>query len=203
MDTDNSEIASPEAPLKKRRGRQPKASVLAENPLRPEVRPVEQRPDLRDSDPIAAAEARAEQLRAMTQGDPDEGDKFYIDPRVIPPGWSYEWKRHKLLNAEDPSYQVELARKGWEAVPVSRHPDMMPIGYKGATIERFGNMLMERPKSITEEANRQELRKARAQVKGKEEQLSGVAQGQFGRDNKGDSLVKIHKDYEPIQIPKS
>jgi hypothetical protein len=156
-------------------------------------------------DPRARAAKRAMELREHL-GNMDEGeDEFYIDPRVIPDGWSYEWKRHTTLGAEDPAYQVSIARKGWEAVPVSRHPEMMPDNYKGTTILRKGMILMERPAEITELAKAQELRKARQQVRQKEIQLHGAPAGDnspFEATNKGNSLVKIGKSYEPMPIPK-
>jgi hypothetical protein len=153
-------------------------------------------------DPRARAARRAAELREHGGGYQEDGeDKFRIEPRIIPDGWSYEWKRHMLLGKEDPSYQVSLARKGWEAVPRSRHPEMMPDNYRGETIEREGQMLMERPMEITVEAKARELAKARGQVRDKEVQLGGAPSGQFERNNKDSSLVKISKSYEAIPIP--
>jgi hypothetical protein len=155
-----------------------------------------------EEDPRTRAARRAAELRDHAGGYQDDGeDKFYIDTRIIPDGWSYEWKRHTLLGKEDPSYQVSLAHKGWEAVPRSRHPEMMPDNYRGETIEREGQMLMERPMEITMEAKARELAKARGQVRDKEVQLGGAAPGQFERNNKDASLVKIKKSYEAIPIP--
>lgn len=154
-------------------------------------------------DPRARAARRAEELREHGSGNDDGEDEYRIDLRIIPDGWSYEWKRHTLLNAEDPSYDVSLRQKGWDPVPASRHPELMPMDYKGNTILRKGMILMERPLEITEEAKDRELRKARAQVHQKEAQLGGPqGPAQFSRDNKGDSMVKIKKSYEPMPIPK-
>jgi hypothetical protein len=138
-------------------------------------------------------------------GEMDGQDEFAIDSRVIPDGWSYEWKRHTILNKEDPSYQVSLARTGWEAVPAYRHPEMMPEKYQGETIERKGMILMERPLQVTNMVKQQELRKAKVQVRDKETQLTGAQAGPnspFDPDNKGNSLVKIKKSYEAMPIPK-
>jgi hypothetical protein len=138
-------------------------------------------------------------------GELDGQDEFAIDPRVIPDGWSYEWKRHTILNKEDPSYQVSLARTGWEPVPAYRHPEMMPEKHTGETIERKGMILMERPLQITNAVKQAELRKAKVQVRDKETQLTGAPAGPnspFDPDNKGNSLVKIRKTFEQIPIPK-
>lgn len=159
------------------------------------------RPEPRDEDPRARAARRAAELRGHL-GDVDEGtDRFYIDPGSIPPGWSYEWKRRTIYNMEDPAYQVHLARMGWEPVPASRHPEMMPKGYGSQTIERDGQILMERPLEITEESRMAELRRARAQVRAKEDQLSSAPQGQFDRNNKDASMVKLKKSYSAVEVP--
>ena len=156
-----------------------------------------------EEDPRTRAARRAAELRDHLGDDLGDGvDEFYIDPRIIPDGWSYEYKRYTLLGAQDPSYQVQLARGGWDTVPAHRHPELMPDNWKGQTIERRGMILMERPKEITEQVKARELRKAREQVGTKEAQLSGAPPGQFDRDNKGDRLVKIRKSYESIPIPK-
>jgi hypothetical protein len=80
---------------------------------------------------------------------------------------------------------------------------MMPMGNKSLYIERKGQILMERPAEITQEVRANELRKARAQVRHKEQQLNSAEQGQFGRSKSdGTSLVKINKSYESMPIPK-
>ena len=159
----------------------------------------EMRPEMRD-DPRERARKRAAEVRANI-GDMDEGvDEFRVDMKDIPPGWSYEWKRKTLLNEESVSYQVELARKGWEPVPSNRHPQMMPGGSSHATIERKGMILMERPKELTDEAKNIELRRARMQMQAKKEQLGEAKPGQFGRDH-ASVRPKISNSYEPIPIP--
>jgi hypothetical protein len=159
------------------------------------------RGDPRGLSPREAADARAAEILGH-MGDMDEGtDEFFIDPADIPEGWSYEWKRRLLLNKEDPAYEVAVARTGWTAVPAARHPHMMPHNTTSATIERKGMVLMERPQSITERAKAIEAKKASAQVRGKEEQLSAAPQGQFARDNKGNPLAKVARQFEAIPIP--
>jgi hypothetical protein len=166
--------------------------------LRPEMRPsatVEESP--RDR-----AARRAAELRGHASDLNDDGtDEYYIELGIIPDGWSYEWKTRTILGAEDPAHQVALARKGWEIVPASRHPELMPMGYKGVEITRKGMVLMERPMEITQEARNAELRKARMQMRDKEAQLTNAKGGEFDRTNKGDPLVKINKKYEAIPIP--
>ena len=197
----------------KRRGRPPKAKVMEDTPLAREAAPVEviaeeapvsdrapMRPSMRAEDPRAAAARRAAQIRGHI-GSLDEGtDEFKCPP--APDGWTYEWKRKTVLGQEDPAYQVHLARTGWEAVPTAAHPEMMPGMGNHPTIERKGMSLMMRPASITEEVRDIEYRKARNQVRAKEQQLSNAPDGQFERNNKDASLAKIKKSYEAIPVPK-
>lgn len=161
----------------------------------------ELRPEVREEDPRARAARRAAEIRNHLS-DGDEGvDEYYIDPNIIPPGWDYEWKRRTVWNEENASYQVQLQLKGWEPVPVSRHPQYMPDGTRSSVIERKGMVLMERPKEITEAARQAEYRKARMQVRAKEEQLNSAPSGTFDRANKDSTLVKVGRSYEPIPIP--
>jgi len=170
-------------------------------PAAPKAQPQER---FAEEDSRTRAARRAAELHEhLGTGLDDDGvNEFYIDPRIIPDGWSYEWKRFTVLGAQDPSYQVSVAMKGWEAVPASRHPELMPDTYKGVTIERKGMMLMERPAVITAEAVAREHRKAVSQVRQKEEQLNGAPPGTFDRDNKGTKMVNVKRGFEPIAVPK-
>jgi hypothetical protein len=155
-------------------------------------------------DPRARAAQRAAELMGLYGNDiGDDTDDYYIDPAIIPDGWTYEWKRFTVLGAQDPAYQVTLARGGWEAVPAQRHPEMMPVGWAGATIERKGQLLMERPKQITDLVKQREYNKARQQVGQKEAQLYGQPAGPnspFDPTYHGKSLTKIGKSYD-MPIP--
>lgn len=171
--------------------------------------PVERPPlrsPLRDASPRAAAEARAAEIMEHLGGVEEGSDEFYIDPKVIPDGWTYEFKRYTVYGQTDPSYQVALQRMGWEAVPARRHPEMMPADWGGGTIERKGQVLMERPKSITDMIQKRDLKRARDQVRFKEEQLSSApAKDHMPRsgDPGGDARTKpnITKSYEPMPVP--
>jgi hypothetical protein len=78
---------------------------------------------------------------------------------------------------------------------------MMPKG-NWQTIERDGMILMERPKVLTDDVHRENLRKARLQVKAKEAQLNQAPDGTFERD---DPRVKpsIKKSFEAMPISES
>jgi hypothetical protein len=161
------------------------------------------RPDVRgamsnEEDPRARAARRAAEVRGHL-GDMDDGtNEFPLPPS--PEGWTYEWKRKSVMGQEDPAHMTDLLRKGWEPVPASRHPEMMPSGNTYESVERKGMVLMERPTELVEEARMIERRRAMSQVRAKEAQLAGTPDGTMSRDDPRVS-PKIKKGYEPMQIP--
>jgi len=171
----------------------------------PAPRPMRQpmREPMREDD-LARAQRRAAEIMGTIDTLDDGVDEFRINPKMIPDGWTYEWKRKTVMGQEDVGYQTSLARMGWDPVNVNKdhdHRALMGADWKGRTIERKGMILMERPKVITEEARRLERQRARGQVTIKEEQLSAAPPGQFERNNKDSSLAKVKKGYEPMPIP--
>lgn len=87
-------------------------------------------------------------------------DQFYVPPGIIPPGWSWEWKNETVLNQADPAYAAELAQVGWEPVMAESYPGVfMPHEHKGP-VRRKGMMLMERDLRLTQEAQREDKRRA-------------------------------------------
>jgi len=151
---------------------------------------------------LREAALRAEELRSRMseqQNDPSMYDEFYIDPRVIPEGWDYNWKRHSTAGMEDDTYATELRQAGWEAVPAERHPELVPIGAKGAII-RKGMILMERPEEISNMAKQRELATAREAVAAKERALGQVPMGSYERNDRASG---IRKSYGPMSIPTS
>ena len=111
----------------------------------------------------ARAEARIRQIR----GNPDlnggaERDKYWAPPP--PDGFDYQWKLKSVMNQDDIDRIRQNELNGWEAVPLSRHPELMPRGWRGQTIEVGGLVLMERPKIFTDEAREEERRAARDAV---------------------------------------
>lgn len=126
-------------------------------------------------------------------------DRFHIDPRLIPPGMTYEWKRVAVMGAPDPSYDMHMLEQGWEPVDSSRHPQMVAAGHKGAII-RDGMMLMERPVELTAEARQEEYDAARDAIRTRERQMSDTPDGTLTRDHPT-ARPKIGKSYEPIAVP--
>ena len=209
MDNNSNDTPSlpPRRPGRPRRPPTPVTEVPDDAPQRAAQRVApergDMRPEIREESPRAAADRRAAEIFDHLGGDVDSStDEFYFDPSSIPDGWSYEWKRHTILNAADPTYEVALRRMGWTPVPASRHPEMMPTTGGGDTILRKGMILMERPAAVTERVKEIERKRARDQVRAKEEQLSSAPSGQFERANKGNPLAQVKKGYEAIPIPK-
>lgn len=130
-------------------------------------------------------------------------DEFYIAPEEIPPDASYQWNNHSVSGQPiSAAYTTFMARQGWEPVPTSRHPHMMPEGTQGsAPIIVGGQILVERPKELTREARQESYDKAIGEVRRKEEQLHGPApKGQFQRARaNGDTtgMVQVSKGFEP------
>lgn len=159
------------------------------------------RPSMREEDPRAAAAKRAAELRGHLGDDiVDANDKYHIDTDIIPDGWTYMWRRYAMFNKEDPSYISKLQRSGWEPVPRTRHPYLMPDTADTNTIMLDGMVLMQCPTEIVEERRLAETKKARDQVRFKEAQLSGTPDGTMTRDH---ARVKpqIKKSFESMPIP--
>ena len=159
------------------------------------------KPPLKAEDPRAAAEARAAEILGQSNAFEEGNDRFYVDPSKIPDGWTYEWKTRTIYNKEDPAYQVNLARTGWTTVPRVRHPEMMPAGHPGDTIEVDGQVLMERPEMITAQVRNMDNRRARDQVRAKEEQLGAAPPGHFERDINRSTRPKVSRSYKAMPIP--
>lgn len=190
----------PQTAGRRRRARRPEETeeTVLDTTSRPDMRPP-----LRDDDPRAAAARREAEILGHL-GNMNEGtDEFYFSPDQVPDGWTYEWKRRTIMGQEDPAYQVALARTGWEPVPSRRHPEMMPVNWKGDTIERKGMVLMQRPKAITERIEEMDRHRARNQIKAKEQQLNAAPPGTMEKefsDPRARPVIK--KSFEAIPIPK-
>lgn len=158
------------------------------------------RPALREDDPRARAAARAAELRAHGAADDVGSDEFYIPPDIVPDGWEYQWKTHSILNQEQGTYLMQLAREGWTPVPSNRHPEMMHKGAGNDPIMRKGMILMECPREIVDERRRIQQKAARDQVRFKESQIAGTPDGTMTRDH-AQARPKINKSFEPMPIP--
>ncbi len=88
--------------------------------------------------PISEMPQRAAQaLRKAAKKSPQrKSDPFWIDERLIPVGWGYEWKVNRRPGGELPP--------GWSAVPYSRHAHDFPRSYRcSGSIVHKGLILVE------------------------------------------------------------
>jgi hypothetical protein len=153
-------------------------------------------PDGKVLDSKARAEARVRALRNnpdLAQG--SERDKYWAPP--APDGWDYQWKLKSVLNQDDIDRIRQNELNGWEEVPLDRHPELMPRGWKGNTIEVGGLVLMERPKVFTDEARAEERRAAREAVVTKEAQMREGRANDLGRRE----VNRFSKTRGPIDVP--
>jgi len=145
-------------------------------------------------DSKARAEARIRELRGNPDLQPGERDKYWA-PNP-PDGWTYEWKLKSVMGQDDVDRIRAIELAGWEPVPLSRHPELMPRGWQGNTIEVGGLVLMERPDLFTKEAREEERRAAREAVLTKENQMREGRAGDLGKRN-----ADIRKTREPMSVP--
>ena len=135
------------------------------------------------------------------RGNPDlvdgggERDKYWAPPP--PEGWDYQWKLKSVMGQDDIDRIRSIELAGWEPVPLSRHPDLMPTGWQGDIIEVDGLVLMERPKVFTDEARAEEMRAAREAVLTKEAQLRDGRAGDLGPRE----VHRLSKSRSAIAIP--
>jgi hypothetical protein len=170
------------------------------------------RPQLRDNhadadktrpkqerDSVLEAEEYARALMEAGLNDEHEVGDFYIDPSIQPDGWSYEYKRTSVAGKEDGFYQADLHRRGWRPVPVSRHPELMPMGWKGTTIEKKGLMLMEWPTVLVKRAHLRDKMSAQEAVETADRRLFDTPAKTLPRDEFPKAQRGVRKTFEPAE----
>lgn len=128
-------------------------------------------------------------------------DIFYIPVDEIPEGSSYEWKRWSNVGLEDPFYIAQLREQGWEPVDPKKHPNWVPPGYSQPHIIKGGQILMERPIELTEEARAENRQLARRQMREAEQRLGMTPKDTLTREHKdlGNRVVKEIGRMIPIE----
>lgn len=130
--------------------------------------------------------ARGRDGQMLTRKRINTGDKFHIDQKDIPEGWSYQWIAEAVFGNSDKDVisTTGFIENGWTPVPAKRHEgQFMPVGYRG-NIRREGLGLYERPQELTDEARAEEIGAARNLIRTQNEQfqprLPGARAGQRG-----------------------
>jgi hypothetical protein len=129
-------------------------------------------------------------------------DEFYIPIEEIPEGLSYEWKRFSVYGQQDPFYLAQMREQGWDPVPPSRHPNWLPPGYNEPHIIKGGQILMDRPIELTEQARAEAFFEANKQIREAEQRLGKSAPGEGPRDDPrvAPNVVKEIGRMVPMQV---
>jgi len=102
------------------------------------------------------------------------GDPLDLPMSEVPHGWSYQWNPVTILNkpiGEIVQGDLLMYQNGWRSVPASRHAGRWtPVGYEGDIVVQ-GLRLEERPRSLTDEANREDQQIARALLRDRTDAL--------------------------------
>lgn len=145
----------------------------------------------------AAEPARRDQPRAdgrLTRTRKRSTDPLYIDKKIIPEGYSYEFKAFKAYGEEQDAHVQGLMENHWTPVPKGRHP--------GLVVKHGDLVLMERPKYLTDEAKIEDYEIAVQQVDSVNGNLRTAKDGQAPRNIP--ALENVHKHnvtYERLAIP--
>lgn len=101
------------------------------------------------------------------------GDIFEIPKDMIPDDYTYQWNSVSISGNSDILLDQNhmMHQNGWRPVPAERYAGtLVPKGATGNII-RGQQMLMERPKALTEEAQAEDLRNARQLMSDRNESL--------------------------------
>ena len=129
--------------------------------------------------------AHAAPRRTRRRKDTVHDDIFYVPVEEIPEGSSYEWKRWSTHGLEDPFYIASMREQGWEPVDPKRHPNWVPPGYNQPHIIKGGQILMERPIELTQEARAEQRQLAKRQIHEAEQRVGLTPRGTGTRDHPG------------------
>lgn len=174
-----------------------RASIRDTRPDPDHATPQQVRPSpARDS--VREAEEYAIKLMDQWGENIDHSDEFYVDKRVIPDGWTYQWRRLEMIGKQDKFYMNELKQRGWREVPGSRHPDMVPEGWGDQPIVKKGLILMELPTILVERSQGVEKREAETELQNAQAALTNSPRGTAPRDDpsvKKHGLNKLESDW--------
>lgn len=130
-------------------------------------------------------------------------DMVNLAASYAPPGMSYEWKRDSVFAMKDQAHQRELRENHWTPVPADRHPE---LAFPGETVIRNGgDILMQRPQYLTDEAVLEQINDAMAPIKVTEDKLYGTsedeARARFTRSHPklGNRVVQQWSPGSPIE----
>jgi len=184
---------SEQIPNAPRRGRPPRQPNVAINPAE-----FENNATLQAT--LAPRQVRSEQRGKLRRRKEGLDDPFYVDPKLIPDGMTYEWKRQSVYGQEDEDNMVNVQEYGqWTNVPADR-PGHGRLGQKKyrerGEIGKGGLVLMERPKELTDEAREEDGMEASGQVQTQMQKLQLTPRGTMER-----SVKTINRSFEAYEEP--
>lgn len=179
------EATATEAPAR-RRGRPP---VNREAQHRPPLRePVRQ--TMRDSERTPSG--RIKNL---------SNDIFWYDQSKQPPEMDYQWIRETIVGKPDEKNEMgRMMMNGWTPVPAERHPERGFGTKAGEQIRAGGQILMERPREMTAEAQQEDYERAMNQVMDNFNRLKLDDKDMLPKHRRdGKSMVNLRKE-APIRV---
>jgi hypothetical protein len=144
----------------------------------------------------------------LTRQRTQTGDIFEIPRNLIPEGWDYQWCAVSVTGNTEIllDQNLMMAENGWRPVPAERYPGrFMPVGHKGSIV-RGGQMLMERPLVLSEEARADDIKAAHQLISDRNESLklgsvkkdmaSGFEMSRKYRGTGGDIRISIDREHD-------
>lgn len=135
-------------------------------------------------------------------------DRLHIPQDQIPDGMDLMWVTDSVLGQPVPQHRAQFERKGWTPVHTAHDFDgrfdgrFTPKGQAGEC-NVDGLVLMARPLELTRKALDQDKRRARDQVRIKEQALYGGDIGASGADHpSARNFNHINRSVERIDIPR-
>jgi hypothetical protein len=109
----------------------------------------------------------------LTRKNPSYRNEFDFKEGEVPEGWAYQWIRLTVHGDPEHSEIFDMMENAWRPVPHSRHAGRFAPYFlegtdksnaKNACIVRRGQLLVERPIGLNEEALAEQKREANSQV---------------------------------------
>ena len=151
-----------------------KAVAAAVRASRPATRQPVREPTRAPSRRGAQVEGRNGEI--LSRKRTSTNDIFHMPPELIPAGWDYQWCAVTVVGNSEilMDQNLMMAENGWRPVPADRYPGrFMPEGHGSKPIVRGGQMLMERPKSLSDEARAEDIANARRLITDRDQSLMG------------------------------
>jgi hypothetical protein len=140
---------------------------------------------------------KEDKVRLRRPGRLTREGRFAIDESRVPDGMVMEWKRVRLMGAEDRSNQIISQRNHWVGVPHEVQPHILGhLGKQGEIIEQDGLMLMMRQQYLNDDAWEEQQHETTFQL---DQQLTSLKLK--SREEVGPQRTKIQRTYERNTMP--